>query len=102
MIVQLYNNLLYVKGDKDITVTLDMAINHVNAAKWRGYVHFQAEYKERIALLRRENRAVVPKDPGTDKNMPPILQSYEGKFGSGQPVKNFKKEFVVCVQRGTS
>ena len=80
----LYNNLLYVKGDKDITVTVDLAVNYVNSAKWRGYVQFQADYKERIALLRRENRA-VPKEPGTDKNMPPILQSYQGKFGSGQP-----------------
>jgi hypothetical protein len=74
-IVPLYNNLLYVKGDKDITVTVDLAVNYVNSSKWRGYVQFQADYKERIALLRRENRA-VPKEPGSDKNMPPILQSY--------------------------
>ncbi len=54
----LYNNLLYVKGDKDITVMLDLAINYVHGPKWRGYVQFQAQYKDRIALLRGENRAV--------------------------------------------
>jgi len=97
-IVPLYNNLLYVKGDKDITVMLDLAINYVHGPKWRGYVQFQADYKERIALLRRENRA-VPKEPGTDKNMPPILQSYHGKFGSGQPDKNFKKNLSCAFSK---
>ncbi len=88
--MQLYQNLLYVKGDKDITVALDLSTNYINPTKWRQYVLFQAEYKERIGLLRREQRA-VPKDTGADKNMQPILQSYEGKFGSAQPIKNFKK-----------
>ena len=90
LILQLYQNLLYVKGDKDITVTLDLTTNYISSTKWRQYVQFQAEYKERIGLLRREQRA-IPKDSGADKNMPAILQSYEGKFGSAQPVKNFKK-----------
>ena len=90
LILPLYNNLLYVKGDKDITVTLDHTANHINPPKWRQYVTFQSEYKERIGLLRREQRA-VPKEVGGDKIMPPILQIYEGKFNSAQPVKNFKK-----------
>jgi hypothetical protein len=90
LILPLYQNLLYVKGDKDITVTLDLTTNYISSTKWRQYVQFQAEYKERIGLLRREQRA-IPKDSGADKNMPAILQSYEGKFGSAQPVKNFKK-----------
>jgi hypothetical protein len=90
LILPLYQNLLYVKGDKDITVTLDLTTNYIPPTKWRQYVQFQAEYKERIGLLRREQRA-IPKDTGADKNMPPILQSYEGKYGSAQPVKNFKK-----------
>jgi len=90
LILPLYQNLLYVKGDKEITVALDLTTNYITPTKWRQYVQFQAEYKERIGLLRREQRA-IPKDTGADKNMPPILQSYEGKHGSAQPVKNLKK-----------
>ena len=54
LILPLYQNLLYVKGDKEITVALDLTTNYISSTKWRQYVQFQAEYKERIGLLRRE------------------------------------------------
>ncbi len=93
--LQLYQNLLYVKGSEGITVTLDLTTNHINSAKWRQYVQFQAEYNELIGLLRREQRA-VPEDTGAGANMPLILQSYEGKFGSPQPTKKFER---ICRVR---
>jgi len=72
LILPLYQNLLYVKGDKEITVALDLTTNYISSTKWCQYVQFKAEYKEHIGLLRREQRAIL-KDTSADKNMPLIL-----------------------------
>ncbi len=90
LITSLYNNVLYVKSDREITVTLDQTTNHISAAKWRQYVIFQADYKQRIGVLRREKRE-VPKQSGGDKIMPPILQTWQGDCKAAQPQKNFHK-----------
>ena len=90
MIEPLHKNLVYVRGDKDITGHLDSVTTYITQKKWREYCVFQAEYKERLNVLRAEKRE-VPKEPGADKNMPPILHTWEGKFTAAQPPKNFKK-----------
>ena len=93
MIELLHKNLVYVRGDKDITATLDSARVHpfIPEKKWRDYCVFQSEYKERLHVLRAEKRE-VPKESGADKNMPPILQTWDGKFSATQQPKNFKKQ----------
>jgi len=93
LIELLHKNLVYVRGDKDITATLDSARVHpfIPEKKWRDYCVFQSEYKERLHVLRAEKRE-VPKESGADKNMPPILQTWDGKFSATQQPKNFKKQ----------
>ena len=95
MIELLHKNLDYVWGDKDITATLDSARTFKLEKKWREYCVFQGDYKQHngqsLHVLRAQKRA-VPKESGADKNMPPILQTWDGKFSATQQPKNFKKQ----------
>jgi len=90
LIEALHKNLVYVRGDKDCTATLDLLVKFIPAKQWREYCTFQADYKDRINVLRTEKRA-VPKVADGDKNMPPLLHAWEGKYGAVQPSKNIRK-----------
>ena len=90
MIEALHRNLVYVRSDKDCTATIDLLVNFIPAKKWKEYCTFQAEYKDRINVLRTEKRA-NPKEAGGDKIMPPMLHAWEGRFGAAQPTKNLRK-----------
>ena len=90
MIEPLLKNLVYVRHDKDITGTLENNAPFIPPKKWREYCTFQAEYKDRVSTLRIDKRE-VPKETNADKNMPPILQSWQGKHNAAQPDKNLKK-----------
>jgi len=90
LIEALHKNLVYIRGDKDITTPLDGVTTYLTQKQWRQYCVFQSEYKERLNVLRAEKRE-IPKESGADKNMPPILHTWEGKFSATQQLKNFKK-----------
>ena len=92
LIEQLLKHLVYVRSDQDITVPIEAANNFITVKKWNEYCTFQSQYKDRVNTLRIEKRE-VPKNEGDDKNMPNILQCWEGNFKAAQPSRNYKKDY---------
>ena len=83
----LLKNLVYVKFDFEVKSTLDKC-NFVDKKLWAKYCAFQSEFRERIILLRAENRE-SPVQENADKNMPKILHTWTGKSTDSQPTANY-------------
>ena len=87
--------MAYLKSDTSISNNFDAVIpspGYITPNNWKKYCEFQTEHKSRIDLLRTEWRE-VPKNTGTDRNMPPIPTGWTGTYQTAQdPKKNFKLE----------
>jgi hypothetical protein len=79
--------LVYVKFDPEVKVRLD-ACNVVDSKLWTRYCTYQAEFKDRVSVLRSEKRD-IPEEEDGDKIMPSILHTWTGKFRDIQPQKNY-------------
>ena len=82
----LLRTMVYVRSDSSIATKLDATPTYIYAKIWHKYIQFQAEYKERLEVLRTEKRE-VPTEEGADKKMLEILQAWTGKFSTAQPTK---------------
>ena len=82
----LLKNLVYVKSDPEVKSKLD-ASTFVESKPWKKYCEYQAEYKDRVAVLRSEKRDVPVEEDG-DKIMPNMLQTWTGNSKQPQPAKN--------------
>ena len=91
VIEALLKSLVYVRSDKDIATKLEQTTNFVNGKHWSKYIEFQGAYKDRLNVLRTEKRE-IPKEPGADRNMPPIPHTWTGNWKTSQPSKNFEND----------
>ena len=95
----LLKSLVYVKCQcKDKDEPLDQLVNFVDRKQLKNYCQYQGDYKERMNVLQIEKRD-VPKDDNGDKIMPPILQSWTGKFANSQPPNNYQKEMSCAFDK---
>ena len=95
----LLKSLVYVKCQcKDKDEPLDQLVNFVDRKQLKNYCQYQGDYKERMNVLQIEKRD-VPKDDNGDKIMPPILQSWTGKFDKSQPPNNYQKEMSCAFDK---
>ena len=95
----LLKSLVYVKCQcKDKDEPLDQLGNFVDRKQLKNYCQYQGDYKERMNVLQIEKRD-VPKDDNGDKIMPPILQSWTGKFANSQPPNNYQKEMSCAFDK---
>ena len=95
----LLKSLVYVKCQcKDKEEPLDQLGNFVDRKQLKNYCQYQGDYKERMNVLQIEKRD-VPKDDNGDKIMPPILQSWTGKFANSQPPNNYQKEMSCAFDK---
>ena len=88
-ILQLQKNLVYLPTHPhDITQTLDQCVQMINVKEVKKYIAYQADYRDRAAILRMEKRE-TPAVEGADQNMPPILHTWKGNQSASQPTKNY-------------
>ena len=83
----LLKRLVYVKFEPEVKSKLD-ASTFVESKLWKKYCEYQAEFKDRVAVLRSEKRDVPVEEDG-DKIMPNILQTWTGNSKAAQPAKNY-------------